>query len=204
MDLFALIDTFPPGEAPFDLDAVTDLALGLQFLHQVGRAHGDVKDENVLVALSCVGDKDVVTGVQWIDLGSAHVKGSRTDLTSWRCPVGEFLGTMRYAAPEILIGVEKGDGRSTFNPMKQDMWAFGNMLYLILFGDDIKTPEDEDRILVKWRDFAPKSDAGIVRCPETCEPVSEEICKLLDGLLEADEKKRWDSDELVDRLSNML
>ncbi|VEU22598.1 DEKNAAC103583 [Brettanomyces naardenensis] len=92
----------------------------LAHLHKHGIVHRDIKDENIIV------DKDFV--VKLIDFGSAaYTKDG---------PFGVFVGTIDYAAPEVLNG-KPYDGKA------QDVWAMGVLLYTLVFKENPFCSVDE-------------------------------------------------------------
>ncbi|KAG7724765.1 hypothetical protein KL933_004587 [Ogataea haglerorum] len=85
----------------------------LAHLHAHGVVHRDIKDENIIV------DKDYV--VKLIDYGSAaYTKNG---------PFGVFVGTIDYAAPEVLNG-------QPYEGKPQDVWAMGVLLYTLVFKEN--------------------------------------------------------------------
>lgn len=89
------------------------VALALQYLHELGIAHRDMKCENILITTNL--------NVKLSDFGfSRHVmKDGLAELSR------TFCGSFDYAAPEILKG-QPYDARAS------DMWAYGVMLYVML------------------------------------------------------------------------
>lgn len=86
---------------------------GIKHLHDHGIVHRDIKDENVIV--------DNKGFVKLIDFGSAaYVKNGPFDV---------FVGTIDYAAPEVLGG-EPYEGKP------QDIWAIGVLLYTIIYKEN--------------------------------------------------------------------
>ncbi|KAH3902891.1 serine/threonine protein kinase PSK1 SCDLUD_000486 [Saccharomycodes ludwigii] len=86
---------------------------GVRHLHSHGIVHRDIKDENVIV--------DNKGFVKIIDFGSAaYVRSGPFDV---------FVGTMDYAAAEVLSG-EPYEGKP------QDIWALGVLLYTIVFKEN--------------------------------------------------------------------
>ncbi|AGO12835.1 AaceriACR281Cp [[Ashbya] aceris (nom. inval.)] len=89
------------------------VASGLRHLHENGIVHRDIKDENVIV--------DNRGRVKIIDFGSAaYVK---------RGPFDVFVGTIDYAAPEVL-------GGDPYEGKPQDVWAVGVLLYTIIYKEN--------------------------------------------------------------------
>ncbi|CAI4051014.1 hypothetical protein SKDZ_15G1120 [Saccharomyces kudriavzevii ZP591] len=85
----------------------------IKHLHNQGIVHRDIKDENVIV--------DSHGFVKLIDFGSAaYVKSGPFDV---------FVGTMDYAAPEVL-------GGSSYKGKPQDIWALGVLLYTIIYKEN--------------------------------------------------------------------
>jgi hypothetical protein len=96
------------------LDIVTDVAQGLDFAHQKGFVHRDVKPANVLFRL----DGRVVLA----DFGIAKaMDGSNSSTVA-----GASVGTPDYMSPEQARG-EPVDGRS-------DLYSLGTMLFEMLAG----------------------------------------------------------------------
>ncbi|XP_001661161.2 testis-specific serine/threonine-protein kinase 3 [Aedes aegypti] len=89
------------------------MALALQYLHELGIAHRDLKCENILITSNF--------NVKLSDFGFARhiMKDGAAELSSTYC------GSFDYAAPEILKG-QPYDARAS------DMWAYGVLLYVML------------------------------------------------------------------------
>lgn len=86
---------------------------GMQHLHSLGIVHRDIKDENIIV--------DSKGFVKLIDFGSAAYAKSG--------PFDVFVGTIDYAAPEVLSG-------DPYEGKPQDIWAVGILLYTIIFKEN--------------------------------------------------------------------
>ncbi len=102
---------------PLDVEEVVSIGRGiaaaLSAAHERGILHRDVKPQNILVARNAQ--------PRLTDFGSARLEGHST-LTR----TGGLVGTLTYAAPELVAG-ERGDGRS-------DIYALGMTLYFCLTG----------------------------------------------------------------------
>jgi len=103
------------------------LAKSLEYCHEMGVAHKDVKLENIVI------DKKWKTTL--IDFGFCEF-GSVGTLSS------RFDGTLDYMAPEMLL-------RSPFNPFKADVFALGVMLFVLLTGNFPWGFKQRYRILAK-------------------------------------------------------
>ncbi|KAJ9668262.1 serine/threonine protein kinase [Coniosporium apollinis] len=114
MDLFDYI------ELRVNMDEVecrkifVQVAEALWHLHTKAKVvHRDIKDENVIL--------DGEGNIKLIDFGSAaYIKNGPFDV---------FVGTIDYAAPEVLRG-------SPYRGKEQDVWALGILLYTIVYKEN--------------------------------------------------------------------
>jgi hypothetical protein len=102
---------------PLDAAAATrlggEIAAALEAAHRRGVLHRDVKPQNILLAPD--------GRARLTDFGSAKLAGQETVTQT-----GGLVGTMDYAAPELLAG-GRGDARA-------DVYALGVTLYYALTG----------------------------------------------------------------------
>jgi serine/threonine protein kinase len=109
MDLFELIESYPVNE-DMAKSLFRQAVEAVAYLHQLGIAHGDIKDENFLV--------DSNLHLYLIDFGSARPVG----LTNPKI----FKGTAQYAAPEVF-------GAQYYESVLADVWSLGIVLYILIF-----------------------------------------------------------------------
>lgn len=110
---------------PAKLAVLGHVAHALEYLHQKGLVHRDVKLDNVLVRDTFWQDPTRPDGVKLVDLGIARSVGSDRDLTE----EGTVIGTLSYLAPEVLDGPL---GRGLESSPTVDVFAFGVMGWLML------------------------------------------------------------------------
>jgi len=124
--LAALLGASTPQPLPVVLWMARQAAQGLAALHLASWLHGDVKPENMYVGLH--GHLTV------LDLGFARQLGTRLHQ--------EFLGTLEYAAPELL------DDRDGIATAGADVFALGRVLLKLLAwtGPTVKNLESLDAV----------------------------------------------------------
>lgn len=126
--------------------------------------HRDIKDENIVL--------DGENRVKLIDFGSAaYIRNGPFDV---------FVGTIDYAAPEVL------QGRAYAGP-EQDVWALGILLYTIVFKENPFYNIDEilDHPL---------------RLPPLEDPYSDECIDLIQAMLNRDVEERVNIDDVKNHL----
>ncbi len=92
---------------------IRQIAEALQFAHESGVVHRDVKPSNILL--------DEENNAWLSDFGIAHVTDATLTLTG-----AEVIGTPHYMAPEQALGMEVSE--------KTDVYALGIVLYQICTG----------------------------------------------------------------------
>jgi serine/threonine protein kinase len=124
----SLLSQFPSFFQPFALGDLAPLlhllaqvADTLAYLHEHQIVHGHLKPENV--RLKRLDQPDEASGLSWrpmlIDVGLRRAR-------EWDVASHPFLQTVRYWAPEVVLGEEE-DGRS-------DLYSLGVILYQALAG----------------------------------------------------------------------
>ncbi|KAI0480522.1 hypothetical protein GGR56DRAFT_664125 [Xylariaceae sp. FL0804] len=135
------------------------VAQAVQHLHTRAKVvHRDIKDENVIL--------DGEGNIKLIDFGSAaYIKSGPFDV---------FVGTIDYAAPEVLAG-------NPYGGKEQDVWALGILLYTIIYKENPFYSIDE----IMDRDL---------RVPYT---ISEESINLIRCMLSRDVAQRYDIEQVL-------
>lgn len=113
MDLFDYIELRTDMDEDECRSIFYQVASAIHHLHSVGVVHRDIKDENIIL--------DGDGNIKLIDFGSAtYIKNG---------PFSVFVGTIDYAAPEVLRG-------QLYSGKEQDVWAAGILLYTIIFKEN--------------------------------------------------------------------
>ncbi|KAH9828929.1 Kinase-like [Teratosphaeria destructans] len=114
MDLFDYIELRVTMEERECRGIFKQVAEAIRHLHVNAKVvHRDIKDENVIL--------DGEGRVRLVDFGSAaYIKSGPFDV---------FVGTIDYAAPEVLRGLP-------YRGKEQDVWALGILLYTIVYKEN--------------------------------------------------------------------
>ncbi|KAK6171203.1 hypothetical protein SNE40_019442 [Patella caerulea] len=124
----------------------------VQYLHDIGIAHRDLKCENILL-------KDDGT-VMVSDFGFAR----EIDTTS-RTLSKTFCGSTAYASPELLCGVP-------YDPILNDIWGLGCILYIMVCGS---MPFDESDL----KSMVNKQMAHSITVPTQVKDIVDPDCQSL-------------------------
>lgn len=142
-----------------------DVARGLQFLHENGIIHRDIKLENIMLRNEKKGVRGII-----IDYGLSCFLGP--DQVS-----SEPVGTLKYVAPEIISRLSYRE--------KVDSWSLGVILYILLQGTvPFYGKSDQDvalRILKRHIHFEGEKWASI--SPEAVAVVSGLLSRKVDKRL---------------------
>jgi len=107
-------------DTPARLRLFIEVCEAVQYGHQKGVVHRDLKPDNLLV--NKAGHPKV------IDFGVARATEIEQQLTTLKTGVGEIVGTLPYMAPEQVAGKEGG------GDVRSDVYALGVVLYQLLAG----------------------------------------------------------------------
>lgn len=109
------------------------LIQGLNYLHQHGIAHRDIKLENLLITnnsklkITDFGASDIFSGMHPGLRDAGGHCGRNADNTVRLCKPG-ICGSMPYISPEVL------DGTVPYDPRKLDVWAAAIVMLNLIFG----------------------------------------------------------------------
>jgi tRNA A-37 threonylcarbamoyl transferase component Bud32 len=133
-DLALYIAAFAPVPLATALPILQDIASALDYAHQQGIVHRDVKPSNVMLQpISQAGGESKFRAVL-MDFGIAKVLDRHSDLTQ-----AGTVGTIDYIAPEQILDASKVDQRA-------DIYALGLIAYMLLTGE---RPYNADTIAEK-------------------------------------------------------
>ncbi|HMQ25282.1 MAG TPA: serine/threonine-protein kinase [Acidimicrobiales bacterium] len=135
------------------VSVVTQVAGALDVAHATGLVHRDVKPGNVLLP------GGTTDRVYLADFGLTKETDADQSLTQ----IGQFLGTLYYAAPEQIQGKDL-DGRS-------DQYALGCLLYECLTGEPPFKGEVQAIIGAHLTEPAPAATAAVPTLPSAIDAV---------------------------------
>ncbi|KIH87556.1 serine/threonineeeee-protein kinase [Sporothrix brasiliensis 5110] len=114
------------------------LIQGLNYLHQHGVAHRDIKLENLLITnnsklkITDFGASDIFSGMHPGLREAGGRCGRNTDKTVRLCKPG-ICGSLPYISPEVL------EGTVPYDPRKLDVWAAAIVMLNLIFGGPLWT-----------------------------------------------------------------
>jgi serine/threonine-protein kinase len=138
-DLAAIVKEQGPLSVRQAVDYTLQAARGLQYAHEQGVIHRDIKPGNLLL------DKKGV--VKILDMGLARIdEAVREDVAGERLTeTGQIMGTGEYMAPEQALDTRLADARS-------DIYALGCSLYRLLTGEPPYQGETFTQLFVAHRE----------------------------------------------------
>lgn len=151
------------------------LVSGVEFMHEIGFAHMDLKMENLLVG------KDMRLKI--IDFDLSYKEGDR------ECG----SGTLNYRAPEVM------ERRGDLDPMQCDMYSLGVVLFVLLTGHlpySEETKIEGYDLLRLLRDEPEKFFRAHERMFPGLDDFDEKFNNLFLGLVREDGEERYGIDEI--------
>ena len=166
------------------LDIVAQTCKGLNYAHQRGVVHRDVKPPNIDV------EKDGL--VKILDFGIARIGESH------RTRTGTILGTPMYMSPEQVLG-QTVDGRS-------DVFSVGVILYELLTYRNPFSAQDIGTILYKIINESPQPVSALVtNCPPGLDAiVTRALAKNREERYQNGEDLAFDLQQMADRLKRHM
>ncbi|KAJ3129435.1 hypothetical protein HK100_008633 [Physocladia obscura] len=156
-DLFECIEFYQRFTEDQARKVFVQIVSAIAYLTSINIIHQDIKDENILI------DKDF--NVKLIDFGSATIFSNFISNGD-----SMFLGTLQYAAPEILTG-------KVFRGIECEVWSLGCCLYIMLAGE---APFESLNDVVRLS--APLAPRNTI--------LSSNVSNLIRWMLEKDPRKR--------------
>ncbi|ORY26209.1 kinase-like protein [Neocallimastix californiae] len=175
MDLYDYIESVGPIPENNVKYIFAQIIEAIYFMSKNNFSHGDIKDENVLIDPSTF-------KIKLIDFGSAT-----TDIGKSEIPYSKFRGTRKYQAPNLY-------NKDTYDPLAEDIWSLGVMLFVMLFAaDPFTSPEEAERIDILEQIYENIQYLNV----EKDMSVSDEAVDLILRMLEKDELQRINLEEII-------
>ena len=122
---------------------LSDIAAALDYMHQQGIIHRDIKSSNILL--------DADGRCYLSDFGIARASTDATQMTS----TGNIMGTVDYLAPELVETNQRADARS-------DLYSLGVLLFEMVTGVLPFTGENQIAVVAMHVGRRPPSPRSIV------------------------------------------
>jgi serine/threonine-protein kinase/endoribonuclease IRE1 len=181
---------------PTETEVLLQLAKGLEYIHQMGLVHRDIKPQNVLISLDSATQEVVM---KWADFGYSKQVNERGTFS-----MSGVTGTYDYFAPEILKLLDEDS--STENEaqrrgtVQSDVFAEGLVFGYFLLGGVHPFGTTSHQIQTNLRTNEPAN------LPETGTEVQKgKICNnIITAMLEKEPSIRITSSVVVNQLTNIL
>ena len=162
-------------QGPLPLNEVVDkfgqLADGMQYVHDKGVLHRDLKPQNIFLTKEGT--------LKILDFGLARSDHQTRALTTPGVP----MGTLNFMAPEALLGNDADQ--------KFDQFALGAIVYQMLAGKlPMEAQFTQDGAFRNFHQLAATERPSLkTHCPE----LASEVIRVIDRMLQIEPKERFDS-----------
>jgi len=144
-----------------------EVGQAIDYLHQLGIIHHDIKPENILIKDSSLNYIDPML----IDFGLSLRTNPDNPFSNQR------VGTLNYAAPEVILG--------DYHTFSCDMWSLGVTMFTAI------------KKIYPFQITNPPNIEDYVLKPESLDGLSEELQDLLISLLQIDPYQRLSSSDFL-------
>jgi serine/threonine-protein kinase/endoribonuclease IRE1 len=191
------------GPMPPETDVLTQLAKGLEYIHQMGLVHRHIKPENVLISSDSTTRRVVM---KWADFGFSKKVNERGSFT-----MSGVRGTYDYFAPEILKLLDEesstGNEAKKRGTVKSDVFAEGLVFGYFISGGVHPFGTTSHQIQTNLRTNEPanlpsKSSESLLQKCSGIETTN--IHNTITRMLEKETKNRITSSDVVNRLTEII
>ena len=173
LSLAKLVDHGGPLGLADACEAAQQVAMGLYHIDQLGLVHRDIKPANLMVARD--------GRVKIIDLGLILIRGGRTVEDSAVTPMGEFVGSPEYCAPEQIDDCHNVNVRA-------DLYGLGCTIFKLLTGGPPLAACEHSQASNKIAAQVPRSAPPI---RQVRKDVPRRLAAVIDRLLAQDPQDRF-------------
>lgn len=191
IDLARLVRLTGPLPVPEACEVIRQAAVALQYAHEQGLIHRDVKPGNLMLEFTASGQPEATgVAVKVMDLGLA-LFGAASEMIDELTTVGQLMGTLDYMAPE------QADSSHTVDATA-DVYSLGATLFKLLSGH---APYETDEYRTPLKKMKALSLVDVPGIADRCDNLPEELSQLIDRMLSRDPLQRPQSaQEVVDQL----
>ena len=188
IDLSQLIKLSGPLPTASACEIIRQISIGLQYAHEQGLIHRDVKPGNIMLeAPGTTGADDgqfasVEPRVKLLDLGLA-LFGAASEAVDELTTVGQLMGTLDYMAPE------QADNSHDVS-FAADVYSLGATLFKLLTG---KAPYETDDCRTPLRKMKALATVDVPSIAERDPGIPREIVEIVDRMLVRDVSQRVSS-----------